>query len=115
MPFDLVPVSVARESFGAQWLLHYLPQRTKFQQQQFDNRGVAVVQHSLDAALQAANVAAEWTMDNPACQVLFHAWLIDPAGHPVTVDFLSFWAGGHLALDGASGGSGGGMSVAAAE
>jgi hypothetical protein len=32
--------------------------------------------------------------------VVARAWLIGPDGHPVPVDFLSFWAGGRLALMG---------------
>lgn len=32
--------------------------------------------------------------------VVAGAWLVGPEGHPVPVDFLSFWAGGRLALTG---------------
>jgi alpha-1,2-mannosyltransferase len=63
-------------------------------------RGSAIPARLPPLALAAAGGIAFAYLARLVVMAAANSWIVDRGGHPLALDFLSFWSAGHLALAG---------------
>jgi arabinofuranan 3-O-arabinosyltransferase len=63
-------------------------------------RGSAIPARLSPLALAVAGGIAFAYLARLVMMFAAHSWVLDPNGHPIALDFLSFWSAGHLVLAG---------------